>query len=84
MNELRAIISKEEEAAKAEKLPEWVKCTFCGGRPRYDDLLGELVRHSSALAHQSCARKRGLMFGMNAGTIQEIGGTIKAVEGEQQ
>lgn len=78
--EWRAIITKEEEQAKADKLPAWVKCVYCGGRPRYDDLLGELVRHSSALAHQSCARKHGKMFGMNAGTIQEVGNTIKPIE----
>lgn len=80
--EHRAIISEREEEEKANRLPAWVKCMFCGGRPRYDDLLGEVVRHSNALAHQSCARKRGLMFGMNAGTIQEVDGKIKPVEGE--
>lgn len=79
----RAIISKEEEQAKAEKLPKWVKCVYCGGRPKYDDLLGELIKNSNALAHQSCARQRGLMFGMNAGTIQEIGGSLKAPEEEK-
>lgn len=79
MNEpWRPIISKAEEEAKANRLPEWVKCMYCGGRPRYNDLLGEIVPNSSALAHQSCARARGKMFGMNVGTLQEIGNKIGA------
>jgi hypothetical protein len=80
MNEVRAIISEQEEKAKADRLPSHVKCMYCGGRPRYDDLLGEIVRNSSALAHQSCARKRGQMFGMNVGTIVEIDGKLKPSE----
>lgn len=71
---------KEETALS--RLPDWVKCVYCGEPPRDNDWLGELIRHSNALAHQSCARQRGKMFGMNAGTIQEIDGKVKAVEGD--
>lgn len=80
LQQIRAIQPIEEERTRAAKLPSWVKCAFCGEGPKWGDLLGELVRHSSALAHQSCAKKRGLMFGMNAGTIQEIDNKVKAVE----
>jgi len=64
-----------------KKLPEWVKCVYCGGKPTATDWLGELIRHSNALAHQSCAKARGKVFGLNAGTIQEIDGKVKATEG---
>lgn len=75
--QIRAIQSESEERAKSEKLPEWVKCMYCGGRPRFDDLLGEVIPNSSALAHQSCMEKRGKLFGLNAGTLQEVGNAIK-------
>lgn len=78
--ELFGIMSKEEAAAKAAKLPEWVKCMYCGGRPTREDYLGEVVPNSTALAHQSCMAKRGKIFGMNTGTLQEVGNAIKAPE----
>lgn len=65
-----------------KRLPAFVKCVFCGLPPTDTDWLGELVRHSNALAHQSCAKQRGKVFGLNAGTIQEIDGKVKATEGE--
>lgn len=74
LSEIHALQSKEEEQAKAKKLPAWVKCMYCGERPRWGDLLGEVIKGSSALAHQSCMKARGKLFGLNAGTIQEIGG----------
>lgn len=77
LSQIHAIQSPEEERTKAEKLPEWVKCMYCGGRPKWGDLLGQVVRHSTALAHQSCAKEHGLMFGLNAGTIHEIDNKIK-------
>lgn len=78
--QLHAIQSPEEERAKAEKLPSWVKCMYCGGRPKNDDYLGQVIAHSSALAHQSCMASRGKIFGINAGTIRELGGKIGAPE----
>ena len=83
LSNIHAIQSREEERTKAERLPEWVKCAYCGGRPRWGDLLGQLIRHSTALAHQSCAKEHGYMFGINAGTLQEIGGVIKP-QGDEQ
>lgn len=78
--EIFGIITEEEAAEKAQRLPEWVKCVYCGGRPKANDYLGEIVRHSTALAHQSCMAKRGKIFGLNAGTLQEIGGSVKPPE----
>lgn len=71
----------ERATEDIKALPKWVKCVFCGGGPKWDDWLGELVRHSNMLAHQSCAKKKGKVFGLNAGTIQEIDGKVKATEG---
>lgn len=72
MSELRAIISKEEERAKANKLPSWVKCMECGERPRADDFLIDLIangpgQQSNALIHQTCAAKQGKVAGLNIG-----------------
>lgn len=78
--ELKGIQSDEEARTKAEKLPSFVKCMYCGGRPKWGDLLGEMIPNSSALAHESCMAARGKIFGINAGTIQEIDGKIKATE----
>lgn len=66
-NELQGIQSEEEARSKAEKLPSWIKCMYCGGRPKWGDLLGEVVPNSSALAHESCMASRGKIFGLNAG-----------------
>ncbi len=70
--QIRAIQSDEEARTKAEQLPEWIKCMYCGGRPKWGDLLGEVVKNSSALAHESCMAKRGKIFGLNAGVQGEI------------
>lgn len=70
LREIHAIQSKEEERAKAEKLPSWVKCMYCGCRPSWGNLLGEVVRHSSALACQKCMKERGKIFGLNVGQTQ--------------
>lgn len=69
----------EKDVEVLKKLPNWVKCVYCGLPPTETDWLGELFRHSNALAHQSCAKKHGKIFGMNAGTIQEIDGKVKSV-----
>jgi hypothetical protein len=71
---LRSIQSDEEARAKAEKLPSYVKCMYCGGRPTWGDLLGEVVPNSTALAHESCMAQRGKIFGLNTGRILEFGG----------
>ena len=84
LQQIHAIQSIEEERNKADKLPSWVKCMYCGGRPKWGDLLGEVIPNSSALAHESCMKARGKIFGINAGTLQEIGGSIKAPEGDAQ
>lgn len=81
--EVDAILSDDQAKENASKLPEWVKCVYCGERPKKDDWLGEIVPNSTALAHQSCMKARGKVFGLNAGTLQEIGGSIKPVEGAQ-
>lgn len=74
LSQIHAIQSPEEERAKAEKLPEWVKCMYCGKRPSWSDLLCEVVPNSSALAHQSCLAARGKITGLNSGLTTEIGG----------
>lgn len=71
---------REQDVENLKKLPEWVKCCYCGGKPTETDWLGELMRHTNMLAHQSCAKARGKVFGLNAGTIQEVGATIKSTE----
>jgi hypothetical protein len=65
--EIDGIQTEEEAKAKANKLPSWVKCMYCGERPKRDDYLGEFIPNSSALAHQSCMAKRGQVFGLNVG-----------------
>lgn len=70
--------------ANAPDLPAWVKCMYCGGRPVWGDLLGEVIPHSSALAHQSCMKARGKLFGLNAGTMAELGDVTKSPEGAKQ
>lgn len=80
--EWRKFQSESEERNKAEKLPSYVKCMFCGGRPKWGDLLGQVIKDSTALAHESCAKEHGLIFGMNAGAIQIVDGKIKAKEGK--
>lgn len=64
-----------------KRLPDWVKCMYCDGKPTKQDWLGEIIRYSNVLAHQSCAKQHGKVFGMNAGTIQEIDGKVKPTEG---
>lgn len=71
--QIRALQSDEQARTKAEKLPEWIKCMYCGERPKWGDLLGEVVPNSSALAHESCMASRGKIFGLNAGTMQDLG-----------
>lgn len=72
----------EKDIENLKILPAWVKCMDCGLPPTKEDWLIEIVPHSSALRHQSCAAKRGQMAGMNVGTIQEIGGKIQALKGD--
>jgi hypothetical protein len=67
LQQIRGIQSDEEARTKAEKLPEYVKCMYCGGRPKWGDLLGEVIQNSTALAHESCMAARGKIFGLNAG-----------------
>lgn len=62
---------KEEDRKDLKKLPAWVKCMHCGGKPLEHDWLIEVVPHSTALAHQSCARKNGFIAG-----IDQVGGKI--------
>jgi hypothetical protein len=71
--EIRAIQSDEEAERKAGQLEAWVKCMYCGGRPKWGDLLGEVIPKSSALAHESCMKARGQVFGINAGTLPALG-----------
>ena len=56
---------KEDETKIRKKLPEWVKCMHCGKPPSEHDWLIEIVPHSTALAHQSCARDRGFIAGID-------------------
>ena len=62
---------KEEDLKNLKKLPDWVKCIHCGGKPKEHDWLIEIVPNSTALAHQSCARDRGFIAG-----IDQIGGKV--------
>lgn len=72
LREIRMIQSEAEEKAKAEKLPAYVKCMYCGGRPKWMDLLCEVIPNSSALAHESCLRKRGKITGLNSGLSTDL------------
>lgn len=69
---LRGIQSDEEARTKADKLPEWVKCMHCGGRPRWGDLLCEVIPETSALAHESCLAARGEIAGLNVGIEHDL------------
>jgi hypothetical protein len=60
----------EADVDSLSTLPYWVKCVVCGEKPRKNDWLIELVRHSNALMHQSCAAKEGKVAGLNIGTTQ--------------
>lgn len=78
--QIRGIQSDEEAKAKADKLPSYVKCMYCGGRPKWGDLLGEVIPNSTALAHESCMAARGKIFGLNAGLNPVVDGKIGTVE----
>lgn len=56
---------------KLGKLPTWVKCVKCGEKPRQNDWLIEIIPHSNALIHQSCAAGQGQFAGLNVGAVQE-------------
>lgn len=58
---------KEYAAGELKRLPDWVKCMKCGGKPKQNDWLIEVVPHSSALIHQSCAAGQGKIAGLNIG-----------------
>jgi hypothetical protein len=58
---------KEYATGELKRLPDWVKCTKCGGKPTKDDWLLEIIPHSSALIHQSCAAGQGKFAGLNIG-----------------
>ncbi len=72
--EIRGIQSDEEAESKARNLPSWIKCMYCGGRPKWGDLLGEVVPNSTALAHESCLKARGQIIGLNVGIKQDLKG----------
>lgn len=70
--QIRAIQSEGEERNKAAKLPKWVKCMRCGGRPTNTDWLFDLMangqgQESNVLIHESCLAKDGKFAGLNAG-----------------
>lgn len=72
MGEIEGIVGKDEARAKANKLPKWVKCMVCGGRPKQDDWLFDIMaqgqgQQSNALIHMSCARGQGKFAGLNLG-----------------
>lgn len=48
-----------------KRIPDWVKCVVCRQPPKPGDWLIEIVRHSNALIHQSCAAGRGKLVGLN-------------------
>lgn len=54
---------------KLGRLPDWVKCMKCGGRPTKTDWLCEVIPNSSALIHQSCAAGQGKIAGLNLGPV---------------
>lgn len=66
--EIRKLQSEHEEREATKRLPGWVKCASCGERPRWGDLLIEIVPNSSALIHSSCAASQGKIAGINVGT----------------
>lgn len=63
-----------------KRLPDWVKCMDCGGKPTETDWLIEVIPHSNALLHQSCAARKGKIAGLNIGTVHLIDGVVKAEE----
>jgi hypothetical protein len=58
---------KEKDVENLKKLPDWVKCVKCGGKPLQHDWLIEIIPHSSALIHQSCALNLGKVAGIDIG-----------------
>lgn len=58
---------KEKDVDNLKRLPDWVKCMKCGGKPLTHDYLIEVIPHSNALIHQSCARSKGNFAGLNIG-----------------
>lgn len=72
LSEIHSIQSPAEERAKAGKLPAYVKCMYCGCRPSWGNLLGQVIPNSTALACQKCMAERGKIFGLNAGIIDEL------------
>lgn len=62
----------ESATENLKKLPDWVKCMVCHKPPRENDWLVEVVRHSNALIHQSCAAGQGKISGMNLGMAKDV------------
>lgn len=58
---------KEKDVESLNRLPDWVKCMHCGGKPEMNNWLIEVVKNSNALIHQSCAALTGKYSGLNIG-----------------
>lgn len=56
---------QDSDVENLRRLPDWVKCMFCGEKPKEHDYLVEVVEHSNALAHQSCLLSRGKISGVD-------------------
>lgn len=64
---------KEYGAGELKRLPDWVKCMTCGGKPTEHDWLIDIIaceigQSSNALIHMSCAAGKGKFAGLNIGT----------------
>jgi len=62
----------EKDVANLKKIPSWVKCMNCGGKPSEIDWLIDVMAEtqgamSNVLIHQSCARGQGKFAGLNIG-----------------
>lgn len=63
---------KEQDIDNLKRLPEWVKCLQCGGKPTEHDWLIDVIatqqgQMSNVLIHQSCAAGDGKFAGLNLG-----------------
>ncbi len=63
---------KEQDIDDLKRLPDWVKCMKCGGKPRENDWLFDVMsdgpgQTSNVLIHMSCAGTQGKFAGLNLG-----------------
>ena len=62
---------QEKDVDDLKRLPDWVKCLHCQGKPTENDWLIEVIKDSNVLIHQSCSAKAGKLPGLDGFGLQK-------------